>query len=758
MKTPNSQNLVANNKIKNNDSKFIKTEDSLIKDEKLNKNNSEVLDMKDEHNEPIKTKTSINKDQINEILNAKIKKNNKKNDNNIDSYTEKSKNVFSETITVQEYLRKFHEYKIYLPFFQRNYTWDTDLIANFFDLIFNEFDTNEDFLYLNTIIFAEKKASEGFLIVDGQQRTVSILLILISILKMASHFGENIFLEMPSIYHTISKILENLSKNNNQYTPLLKFIKNNEKMDDTIFSQNIQKIIEKLIEIKTNKNSVDWLNDFTNFILKKILLTLTRISEIKDKQFAKLFISINVQSKPIDVVDFIASMVNEESQQEQIPYVNLIKKYFYYGGKKENTSRLALFLQNQQYFINDEFNTQNTENDLFSLYKQLDNLLNKWTNNNALTKETLETFVKKILVFEYAYVGNINVLSSQKDVTDNDGIKVLIQEFKNTINRNELAFINLQINMISKRVANNPYPLIIERAIKEFGIFDDSLNLTKDKENLELFSSVLFQIEKSKIIYYSNFRGQSLRQGIYRMLLQQKNNPSFLKNDKELYQKLVEPLTNKSDEVNFNDFRNYIENEPNNEINLRKNVILRVRISLRKNGEIHPKYNKDKHFGTEFTSQLMNLHNNTDDPISIDHFFPQNPSEDYNIGFLINNDKSYKEKYEKIVQKIGNLILLHKETNTRKENKNSEEICQNVQDVLIQGAVDKNRNSKLERICPKDKSKGLYYEIDPADKDPKKLEKYKEDFKKIEELINKRTDQIFAIYFEIFFGKKKNTK
>ncbi len=389
----NSQNLVVDSKIKNNESKFINTEDLEIKDEKLNKNNSEVLDMKDEFefvdvkdeneqvnedDEPIKSKTSIDKILINEIMKAEIKNDYIKNDNNINLVREKSKNVSSETITVQEYLQKFHEYKIYLPFFQRNYTWDPGLIANFFDLIFKEFDTNENFLFLNTIIFAEKKASEGFWIVDGQQRTVSILLILISILKMASHFGENIFFEMSSIYQTISKILENFSKNNSQYIPLLNYFKNNEKMDNTIFSRNIHKIIEKLCEIKTNKNSVDWINDFTNFILNKILLTLIRISEIKDKQFAKLFISINVQSKPIHVVDLITSRVNEESQQEQIPYVKLIQQYF--GGEKENKKKLGAFLQNQQYFIEDEFNTQNTENNLFSLYQQLDNLLNKWTN------------------------------------------------------------------------------------------------------------------------------------------------------------------------------------------------------------------------------------------------------------------------------------------------------------------------------------------------------------------------------------------
>ncbi|WP_044285940.1 DUF262 domain-containing protein [Mesomycoplasma ovipneumoniae] len=762
----NSQDLVVDNKIKNNESKFINTEDLVIKDEKLNKNNSEVLDMKDEFeaidvkdeedhededDEPTKSKTSINKSWINEIMKAEIKEDYKKNDNNINLVREKSKNVSSETITVQEYLQKFHEYKIYLPFFQRNYTWDTGLIANFFDLIFKEFDTKENFLFLNTIIFAEKKVSEGFWIVDGQQRTVSILLILISILKMASHFGENIFLEQPSIYQTISKILENFSKNNSQYTPLLNFFKNNEKMDNTIFSRNIHKIIEKLCEIKINKNSVDWINDFTNFILNKVLLTLIRISEIKDEQFAKLFISINVQSKPIDVVDLIASRVNEESQQEQIPYVKLIQQYF--GGEKENKKKLGAFLQNQQYFIEDEFNTQNTENNLFSLYQQLDNLLNKWTNNRALTKQTLEEFVKKILVFEYAYVGHINVLSSKKDITDK-GLELLIQKFKETIHGNELAFINLQINMISKKGANNPYSLIIQSAIKEFGIFEDSLNLTNKKENLELFSSVLFQIEKSKIIYYSNFRGQSLRKGIYTMLLQQKNNPSFLKNDKELYHKLVESLTNKSDKVNSNDFRNYIDKEGNNDKNFKKNVILRVRISLRNNGEIHAKYKKNKHFETEFTSQLTSLYNNTNDPISVDHFFPQKPSKDYNIGFLINNDKSYEEKYNKIVQKIGNLILLHKDTNSRKQNKNSEPICQNIQDVLIQGAVDKKGNSKLESLC----NKGLYYEIVPTDKEPKNLEKYKEDFKKIEELIDKRTDQIFEIYFEIFFNKREKTK
>ncbi|MHA0305545.1 GmrSD restriction endonuclease domain-containing protein, partial [Mesomycoplasma ovipneumoniae] len=253
------------------------------------------------------------------------------------------------------------------------------------------------------------------------------------------------------------------------------------------------------------------------------------------------------------------------------------------------------------------------------------------------------------------------------------------------------------------------------------------------------------------IIYYSNFRGQSLRKGIYTMLLQQKNNPSFLKNDKELYHKLVESLTNETDKVNSNDFRNYIENEDKNDKNLKKNVILRVRISLRKNGEIHPKYKKNKHFGTEFTSQLTNLYNNTDDPISVDHFFPQKPSKDYNIGFLINNDKSYQEKYNKIVQKIGNLILLHKDTNSRKQNKTSEPICQNIQDVLIQGVTDINGNYILESLC----NKGLYYEIAPADKNHKKLEKYKEDFNKIEKLINKRTEQIFKIYFEIFFNKRE---
>ncbi|XBE78492.1 DUF262 domain-containing protein [Mesomycoplasma ovipneumoniae] len=750
----NSQNLVADSKIKNNESKFIKTEDLEIKDEKLNKNNSQVLDVKDEDDEPIKSKISINKSWINEIMKAEIKNNYIKNDNNINLAREKSKNVSSETITVQEYLQKFHEYKIYLPFFQRNYTWDPGLIANFFDLIFKEFDTKEDFLFLNTIIFAEKKASEGFWIVDGQQRTVSILLILISILKMASHPDKNIFLEQSSIYQTISKILENFSKNNSQYTPLLNFFKNNEKIDNTIFSRNIQKILKKLLEIKTNKNSVDWINDFTNFILKKILLTLIRISEIKDKQFAKLFISINVQSKPIDVVDLITSRVNEESQQEQIPYVKLIQQYF--GGEKENKKKLGAFLQNQQYFIEDEFNAQNTENNLFSLYQQLDNLLNKWTNNKALTKETLEEFVKKILVFEYAYVGHINFLSSKKDITDNDSIKVLIQKFKEIIHRNELAFINLQINTISKKGANNPYSLIIQSAIKEFEIFDGNLDLTEKKENLELFSSVLFQIEKSKIIYYSNFRSKSLRKPIYTMLSQQKNNPSFLKNDNELYHKLIESPTNASDDVNCENFIAFIDKEGKNDKNLKKNVILRVRISLRKNGEIHPKYKK--HFETEFTSQLTNLYNNTDDPISVDHFFPQKPSKDYNIGFLINNDKSYQEKYNKIVQKIGNLILLHKDTNSRKQNKNSEPICQNIQDVLIQGAVDKNGSSKLESLCPKDRSKGLYYKIDPADKNHKNLEKYKEDFEKIEELIDKRTEQIFAIYFEIFFNKREKTK
>jgi hypothetical protein len=94
-------------------------------------------------------------------------------------------------VSVRDLLLKTYsgDWSLWLPSFQRRFVWDSDDIKAFFDslskgnpvgilLLWRSKNPEDSDPFALRVLVGEGKSSENYLIVDGQQRTLSLLLIL----------------------------------------------------------------------------------------------------------------------------------------------------------------------------------------------------------------------------------------------------------------------------------------------------------------------------------------------------------------------------------------------------------------------------------------------------------------------------------------------------------------------------------------------------------------------------------------------------
>jgi hypothetical protein len=94
-------------------------------------------------------------------------------------------------VSVKDLLLKVHsgDWSFWLPSFQRRFVWDSDGIKAFLDslfkgnpvgilLLWRSKNPEDSDPFAPRVFIGESKSSENFLIVDGQQRVLSLLLLL----------------------------------------------------------------------------------------------------------------------------------------------------------------------------------------------------------------------------------------------------------------------------------------------------------------------------------------------------------------------------------------------------------------------------------------------------------------------------------------------------------------------------------------------------------------------------------------------------
>lgn len=144
---------------------------------------------------PIKTICNLPDENIEEIMAIEIKdddefeikfEENKPNSNETKKLVElKDNQISSQELTIYDFLKRFAYVQI--PIFQRKYVWDKTLIENLIDSLINYKIENKIPIYLNNIIVTSHMYSDRSTkidIVDGQQRSFTILLILFCFFKI----------------------------------------------------------------------------------------------------------------------------------------------------------------------------------------------------------------------------------------------------------------------------------------------------------------------------------------------------------------------------------------------------------------------------------------------------------------------------------------------------------------------------------------------------------------------------------------------
>jgi len=304
----------------------------------------------------------------------------------------KNKNIEADDYSIESYICE--DIKYIIPRYQRDYSWDIDNVKQLLK------DIKVDY-YLGNIIIYTKENSDIKEVVDGQQRLISIFLILLAIRNITddNNLVENID---KFILHSVSSEIKLNIKGRAgaEDSNILELIVDNiEPTREQIKNQNEIKIYESIKkEFKTNEYDLDEL--FYKILNSKIV----EIAFI-DKEFSahEMFVNVNTKGKPLSAIDVIKSQlfrflledehsdICKEKWQKMLKNIS-IKEYDNYvsdiylfktfleektnkgANKTENYKKLLLKIENK-IIAKDifEFMTGEAQKDIYLVYSAVKN-------------------------------------------------------------------------------------------------------------------------------------------------------------------------------------------------------------------------------------------------------------------------------------------------------------------------------------------------------------------------------------------------
>lgn len=667
-----------------------------------------------------------------------------------------------------------------LPIFQRTYSWNENIISHLFESIYNDFNSNSnDFTFLNTIIIAEP-GWKKLVILDGQQRTVSITLITIALARWAKQNHEKTLEKIQNQNNNMQKTIETWLKTDPNYQNLnFIFLGDNflEKLDKkTNFSKNYYEIC-KLIQRKFQNQNLDF-PLFVDYFLSKIHFVVAYVGRTKDdsSKMTKIFQNLNQYSKPLGILDLFRNQIyefykNKENKENKnaenyvLIYNQTINLFFRKNNKIDEAERVnvinvfadTIFIKYEQFSDLKEIDEKYYD----PIAKILQKLWKIFDYFNAKDLNPLLEMFKELIDFQFCLDGVIsNFKISHLDNEDKTNKKYnffyknletlskkthLANQFMNELIKYsekiaEYDFLGAQIMHISgqgKTVFAPLISLLKKRANIDFSNDMDSNNLNS---KVSYFSKQLFEIEKFSILWIFNFEGQSLTKKINKICeniskgkMDDTNLLSYLKwtinldnnkNDEdwgnEIYTKLLDI---------FNSDYEIEKKNTNKNGNLR---LIWIRLIYGMNDEQTPKYyNKN--------STSLDLLNST-----YEHCIPKKLT-DPKYNKYNKEDRTKLQWYAE--NNIGNGALLTQKANSKRGN-NFDKINPDFYNTTIIGG---KMSGKL-IISIKDNAynlNGTVLELLPS---PEKLNEQNSSLTEIINYIKKRGAQVLLGYVSIFFG------
>ncbi|WP_033161485.1 GmrSD restriction endonuclease domain-containing protein [[Mycoplasma] collis] len=577
---------------------------------------------------------------------------------NIDDYQINNKELNTELFNVKKLFSHIYwnkEKRIYIPLFQRKFSWTKNILVSFL----NDIKNTKNYIYIGSLILSKKRSfGSDWNLIDGQQRLSAIFIIFTT---FCIYFEEKMGLKnitdiIKKEYFKFTRIFSKRHEATDTKSILSEYFTRIKGTNDYNGFQNLLSLEEmnnkeskifKTINIITNwfvynLDSQEKASKFLKNFLENLYFTFVNLSNINEFSF---FEKINTRQKPLNTLELIKNKLLYE-YDEEINDLSAEEEF-----QKEFEEKIIFpFSQN----LNDD-----------AKIKELTEFL--WYINFSYTKD------EELDLIDTNYEDDINlklydkfwIFIKEKFIFSNEGKKIhfkdCIQKISDEINlffeiKNKDKYLENEkrFNFIScfiytivnenKRVYIPLIATILKKALKE-KIYDFKTSLKNDstkkviKECLEAIQS--YEIKRLLL----EDKGQSLSTKLFRVLNNLKKN-DFILNPKKILEELKknDKSENKMNNFDLKELWNKIAYKP---LKRKEQTILLFIVEwyLSKNDWqiVTFKENKNK--------------------ITIEHIIPQN------LNLYKKDEKLNNEEIQEYINFIGNTIFLTQKNNSKISNK-----------------------------------------------------------------------------------------
>ena len=334
------------------------------------------------------------------------------------------------SITLIDSKHLLEEKKFIIPIYQRPYAWNADHFADLLNTLAEnkEQDNGQRPAFLGTIIVAESRdISHPYIIIDGQQRITSLLLLLRLLLKKLEKLNieynekesdlennlEDITTYKEQIKQIISKqkdnqkniddlkkilILNRIYRENGELPQqedlqnlknersILRYIDHNTPMESDHIEGTFKEVSEQFERHDMSKEPTKSLN----YILKFCQFCLLLVQGDNAEDYAiDIFNSLNSTGEPLTAFEILKSLITKKDRKNAETLnkieIELNKKNMKKIKQNKYTDRLLLFLN---------FMTEGLKQDNFSTFRDKKQILDCIRDKDKFDKAKIKTFIE----------------------------------------------------------------------------------------------------------------------------------------------------------------------------------------------------------------------------------------------------------------------------------------------------------------------------------------------------------------------------
>ncbi len=435
----------------------------------------------------------------------------------------KSPEVKASDLTIKGVFQSFY----IIPEYQREYVWCTEnvelLLSDTFDTLIESSGDEKDEYFIGSIVVVKDKKS-NFLVIDGQQRLITIFLIFCAIRDYFKKLGKErpismieklLFEDRPDDTGLEKINTFRIKVNFDETQKVLEAIGKGESLKESIkkiepLSESEEKIInayETALDFINEKNDINLIGRYWKYLSEKV--KLIRINTDNTQNAVKVFATINDRGLALGPVNLIRNLIFSNAQDGDFEKIKDIWKKFSEILWKSKEAPLRFM----RYYVLSNYNI--TPKDI----PRRDSVYSWFNNHSELIglKNNPISFAEKLL--EQAHFWDLYVNSKSNDGSENEFLENVKIMGNNTFRHHFILLLaarKLEKNLFEKLTQSIENLIFVYEITgirsntreKEFISIGNSLRKVTNSESFFKFldEGIARRINENKLSFENKFK------------------------------------------------------------------------------------------------------------------------------------------------------------------------------------------------------------------------------------------------------------